>query len=217
MRAAEEAAIAAGTPVEELMERAGKAAAEAIWRFAGPLPALVLCGPGNNGGDGYVIARELAARGVAVRVAALGEPRTPAARAACESWAGPVETLAEAAPATMLIDALFGTGLGRPLDVEVSESLGRLAAAGAGARRGRPAERRGDGRRRDPLAGAGLRPHHHLPDAEARASAAARRAAHGPARVADIGIDAASQLAGDRPAEACRRPARTHTNSRAGW
>ena len=47
MRAAEEAAIAAGTPVEELMERAGKAAAEAIWRYAGPLPALVLCGPGQ--------------------------------------------------------------------------------------------------------------------------------------------------------------------------
>ena len=62
MRAAEEAAIAAGTPVDTLMERAGQAAAEAIWRFAGPLPTLVLCGPGNNGGDGYVIARELAAR-----------------------------------------------------------------------------------------------------------------------------------------------------------
>src|SRR3954453_19734329 len=71
MRAAEEAAIAAGTPVEALMERAGKAAAEAVWRYAGPWPALVLCGPGNNGGDGYVVAHELAACGVAVRVAAL--------------------------------------------------------------------------------------------------------------------------------------------------
>ena len=56
MRAAEAQAIADGTPVETLMERAGVAAAEAIWRFAGPLPALVLCGPGNNGGDGYVVA-----------------------------------------------------------------------------------------------------------------------------------------------------------------
>jgi hydroxyethylthiazole kinase-like uncharacterized protein yjeF len=127
MRAAEEAAIAAGTPVEELMERAGKGAAEAIWRFAGPLPALVLCGPGNNGGDGYVIARELAARGVAVRVAALGQPGTPAARGARESWRGPVEALADAAPAAMLIDALFGTGLGRPLAPEVAAALGRLA------------------------------------------------------------------------------------------
>lgn len=129
MRAAEEKAIAAGTPVEQLMERAGKGAAEAIRRFAGPLPALVLCGPGNNGGDGYVIARELAARGVAVRVAALGEPGTPAARAACESWRGPIETLTDAAPAAMLIDALFGTGLGRPLAPEVTADLDRLAAA----------------------------------------------------------------------------------------
>jgi hydroxyethylthiazole kinase-like uncharacterized protein yjeF len=127
MRAAEEAAIAAGTPVEELMERAGKGAAEAIWRFAGPLPTLVLCGPGNNGGDGYVIARELAARGVAVRVATLGEPGTQAARAAFESWGRPLEALAEAAPAALLVDALFGTGLGRPLAPAVAETLGRLA------------------------------------------------------------------------------------------
>ena len=76
MRAAEAAAIAAGTPVETLMERAGAAAAEAIWRFAGPMPALVLCGPGNNGGDGYVIARLLRERGMKVRVAALAEPRS---------------------------------------------------------------------------------------------------------------------------------------------
>ncbi len=128
MRAAEAAAIAAGTPVEELMERAGKGAAEAIWRFAGPLPALVLCGPGNNGGDGYVIARELAARGIAVRVAAHGEPRTPAGSAARARWEGPVETPAEAAPAALLIDSLFGTGLGRPLDADVSGRLGGLAA-----------------------------------------------------------------------------------------
>ncbi|HEV7659493.1 MAG TPA: NAD(P)H-hydrate dehydratase [Allosphingosinicella sp.] len=116
MRVAEEAAIAAGTPVELLMERAGKAAAEAIWRFAGPLSTLVLCGPGNNGGDGYVIARALKARGVAVRVAALAEPKSEAARAAREAWDGPVETLAEAEPAPLLIDSLFGTGLARPLD-----------------------------------------------------------------------------------------------------
>lgn len=131
MRAAEESAIAAGTPVEELMERAGKGAAEAIWRFAGPLPTLVLCGPGNNGGDGYVIARELAARGIAVRVAALAEPRTPAAVAACASWTGPIEALADAAPAMLLVDALFGTGLSRPLDAEISGALTRLAGEAA--------------------------------------------------------------------------------------
>ena len=129
------------------MERAGKAAAEAIWRFAGPLPALVLCGPGNNGGDGYVIARELAARGVAVRVAALAEPKSDAARAARDAWGGPVETLAEAAPAPLLIDALFGTGLARPLDEAVSRAPARPRRRGAGAGRDRPAERRRDRRR----------------------------------------------------------------------
>jgi ADP-dependent NAD(P)H-hydrate dehydratase / NAD(P)H-hydrate epimerase len=127
MRAAEEAAIAAGTPVEALMERAGKAAAEAIWRYAGPLPALVLCGPGNNGGDGYVIARELRARGVAVRVAALADPKGNAARAARASWNGPVETLNEAPAAALLVDALFGTGLARPLDGAVAARLLDLA------------------------------------------------------------------------------------------
>jgi hydroxyethylthiazole kinase-like uncharacterized protein yjeF len=110
MRAAEARAIAAGTPVEALMDRAGNAAAEAIRRFAGPVPALVLCGPGNNGGDGYVVARVLREQGVDVRVAALAEPATPAARAAGRAWGGDVSTLAEVAPASLLIDALFGTG-----------------------------------------------------------------------------------------------------------
>src|SRR5690242_19091715 len=71
MRAAEQGAIDGGTSVEQLMERAGTSLGEAVYRFAGPLPALVLCGPGNNGDDGYVADRHLAARGVPVRVAAL--------------------------------------------------------------------------------------------------------------------------------------------------
>jgi hydroxyethylthiazole kinase-like uncharacterized protein yjeF len=129
MRAAEAAAVGAGTPAGMLMERAGAAAAEAVWRFAGPMPALVLCGPGNNGGDGYVIARRLAERGVAVRVAALAGPRSPEASAARLAWPGPVESLAEAAPAALLVDALFGTGLARPLEGSVSRRLADLAAA----------------------------------------------------------------------------------------
>lgn len=129
MRAAEGAAIAAGTSVETLMERAGLGAAEAIWRFAGPTPALVLCGPGNNGGDGYVIARVLRERGVEVRVAASGEPKSAAAQAARAGWGGPVEPLADVAPAGLLVDALFGTGLTRPLDTGLSEQLAMLAAA----------------------------------------------------------------------------------------
>ena len=111
MRAAEQAVIDGGTKVDELMERAGAALAEAVYRFAGPTPALILCGPGNNGGDGRVAARCLAERGVAVRVAALNE------------------LSAEIAPAPLLIDALFGTGLKRSLEANVLEHLLRLYEA----------------------------------------------------------------------------------------
>lgn len=127
MRAAEAAAIAAGTPVERLMDRAGSAAAEAIRRFAAPMPVLVLCGPGNNGGDGYVVARRLRELGFPVRVAAWGAPKAGAARAAADAWAGPVETLEKAEPAPLLVDALFGTGLTRGLDDALAARLCRLA------------------------------------------------------------------------------------------
>jgi len=129
MRAAEAAAIAQGTTVIELMDRAGRAVAEAVWRLGSGSPVLVLCGPGNNGGDGYVAAAALAKRGISVRVAASGEPRTDAARNARAGWSGPIEALAEAAPAPVLVDALFGVGLSRPLDAALSGPLLRLAAA----------------------------------------------------------------------------------------
>lgn len=126
MRAAEQAAIASGVPEYELMERAGTAAAEIIWRAGGERDLLVLCGPGNNGGDGFVIARLLRARGVPVRVAALGDSRTPSSLKAREAWAGPVEPYMEAAPATQIVDALFGTGLSRGLDMPMAERLAAL-------------------------------------------------------------------------------------------
>jgi hydroxyethylthiazole kinase-like uncharacterized protein yjeF len=129
MRAAEEAVMAAGTSVHELMERAGAAVAEAAWRFAATPPALILCGPGNNGGDGYVAARHLAARGVHVRVAASDEPRTDASRVARAGWDGPVEALADARPAPLLIDCLYGTGLRRGLAEAESSRLIALARA----------------------------------------------------------------------------------------
>ncbi|HEX8644217.1 MAG TPA: NAD(P)H-hydrate dehydratase [Allosphingosinicella sp.] len=129
MRAAEARSIAAGTPVEALMERAGLAAAEAVLRYVGPMPALILCGPGNNGGDGYVVARSLRERGAEVRVAALGEPTTKAARAARARWDGPVAPLEQAEPAPLLVDALFGTGLRRALAPEAAERLAAMAAA----------------------------------------------------------------------------------------
>ena len=130
MRAAEQAAIDAGTAVEELMERAGAALAEAAYRFAGPLPALVLAGPGNNGGDGYVAARHLAARGVKVRVAALAEPKSDAAKWARSEWGGAVEELGDGtAPEPLIIDALFGTGLKRGLEAAAAQILSRLCDA----------------------------------------------------------------------------------------
>lgn len=128
MNAAEMAVIDRGVSVETLMERAGAALAEAAVRFAGPVPALVLCGPGNNGGDGYVAARYLAARGLNVRVAAIGEPKSLAAQSARSDFGGAIESLDEnTEPAPLLIDALFGTGLKNPLDHVVVLQLLRLA------------------------------------------------------------------------------------------
>jgi len=127
MRAAEERTIDAGTSVEELMERAGEALAEAAYRFAGPTPALILCGPGNNGGDGYVAARHLVERGVEVRIAGLGEPNSEAARWARSQWQGEVEALtSETAGKPLVIDSLFGTGLKRGLEDAATKQLSRL-------------------------------------------------------------------------------------------
>ena len=130
MRAAEQAAIDAGASVETLMGRAGAELAEAAYRFAGPMPVLILCGPGNNGGDGFVAARYLAERGVAVKIAVLSEPRNDAAKSARAAWQGTVEALgAETKPAPLLIDALFGTGLKKGLQSGVVEQLSRLSNA----------------------------------------------------------------------------------------
>ncbi|HEY8433634.1 MAG TPA: NAD(P)H-hydrate dehydratase [Sphingomicrobium sp.] len=127
MRAAEQATIDQGTSVETLMERAGAALAEAVYRFAGPGRVLLLCGPGNNGGDGYVAARHLAERGMQVRVAALAEPASDAAKHARSRWSGDVEALGGAtAAAPLVVDCLFGTGLKHSVDAAVSKQLQRL-------------------------------------------------------------------------------------------
>ena len=129
MRAAEQRAIAAGTSVEALMERAGAALAEAAYCHAGKMPALILCGPGNNGGDGYVAARHLADRGVEVRIAAISEPKSEAAKWARGQWRGEVEALnSSTGPSLLLIDALFGTGLREGLEDALQKQFYRLAA-----------------------------------------------------------------------------------------
>lgn len=127
--------IAAGTPGITLMRRAGQAIAGRILaepRWRSPRPILVLCGPGNNGGDGYVVATLLAAEGRAVQVAATpGRPGGDAAIAAGE-WTGAVLSLEAADPgvAALVVDALFGTGLGRDLEGAVADLVGRVDASG---------------------------------------------------------------------------------------
>ena len=128
MRATEDALIAAGSSVEALMDIAGRGAAAWVWRLSGGHPVTVLCGPGNNGGDGYVIAQALRERGGEVVVIAPMPPTTPAAKAARASFQGSV--LDERAPAQdeVFVDCLFGSGLSRPLAPEHGALLARLAA-----------------------------------------------------------------------------------------
>ncbi len=126
MRAAEQVLIGRGETVSDLMERAGRGAAEWVWRMAAGRPVTVLCGPGNNGGDGYVIARVLAMRGLTVAVVAPLEPASEAARAAREAWGG---TLVADATGHVLVDCLLGTGLTRPLSTHLHTLLSQLASA----------------------------------------------------------------------------------------
>src|SRR5581483_11121495 len=115
-----------GVPGSSLMENAGRAVARAIRRRFAPCRTVVLCGPGNNGGDGYVVARLLAQQGWPVTVAALAAPRpgTDAARAAAR-WRGPTapfipETVSRAG---LVVDAVFGAGLSRDVDGIVADTL----------------------------------------------------------------------------------------------
>ena len=128
MREAEAACAIQGTSLSELMDLAGAAVADTAWRMAAGAPILILCGPGNNGGDGYVAARLLAERGAAVRVAALAEPATGLAKAARAAWTGPVEPLdGRLAPAPLIVDALFGVGLSRPISDQLATILGHFS------------------------------------------------------------------------------------------
>jgi hydroxyethylthiazole kinase-like uncharacterized protein yjeF len=124
-----DAEAASGVSLQKLMGRAGCALAEAVWRFGSGQRTLILCGPGNNGGDGYIAARLLAAWGIDVSIAASGLPKTELAIAARAAWDGLVENLADARPAPVLVDALFGTGLTRKLPAEIAKPLYKLANA----------------------------------------------------------------------------------------
>ncbi|HEY1560870.1 MAG TPA: NAD(P)H-hydrate dehydratase [Caulobacteraceae bacterium] len=129
MGRADAAAIAAGTPGLTLMERAGTAVADAVCARFTRQSTLVLCGPGNNGGDGYVAARVLKDRGWPVEVRSLGEPATQDAQAASARWEGATRPLNGALEPGVWIDALFGAGLSRPLTGPAAAAALRMAEA----------------------------------------------------------------------------------------
>jgi hydroxyethylthiazole kinase-like uncharacterized protein yjeF len=124
MRAAEAALIAGGETVDSLMQAAGKGAAEWIWRVSGGRPVTVLCGPGNNGGDGWVIAETLRRRDLSVTVIAPIEPQTGAAQRARADYRGPLTATGKGG---VLVDCLFGSGLTRPLGPELASLVRDLA------------------------------------------------------------------------------------------
>lgn len=121
---ADRLAAAAGIPGAALMEAAGAAVADAIQARWTPRPTLVLCGPGNNGGDGFVVARLLQAAGWPVRVAAFPTSKGDAA-AARAAWGGPTVAVERGAipGAELVIDAIFGAGFARALDGLVVPTL----------------------------------------------------------------------------------------------
>ncbi len=125
---------AVGVAGAVLMENAGRAVAEAVRGRWQPRPVAVLCGPGNNGGDGFVAARHLAEAGWPVKLALLGARSDLEGDAAHHAlaWDGEVlelsaEVLEEGA---LVIDALFGAGLGRPLEGPAREAILAVAAGG---------------------------------------------------------------------------------------
>lgn len=134
MSRADRLTIGRGTPGITLMENAGRAVADAVAARFARGPVSVLCGPGNNGGDGFIAARLLRERGWSVTLFLLGERERlqgDAAEAA-HRWEGPVHPLtADAgAGASLIIDGIFGAGLARDVNGVAGEVIRRIGEAG---------------------------------------------------------------------------------------
>lgn len=133
MYQADRAAIAGGSSGTKLMEAAGAAVAGEAIRRSGKRATVVLCGPGNNGGDGFVAARRLAEAGWPVRVALLGERAALRgdAAAAAATWSGTVDPMGPGAltGAELAVDAIFGAGLDRPVAGAARATIEALAAS----------------------------------------------------------------------------------------
>lgn len=135
MSAADAATIRSGTPGYTLMKAAGRAVADVVARSPLGSRIAILCGPGNNGGDGFVAARLLAERGYRVTLGLLGDRaalKGDAALAAAD-WKGEVAPVAslDLGAADVVVDALFGAGLDRPLEGAAAEAVRAMNGAGA--------------------------------------------------------------------------------------
>jgi NAD(P)H-hydrate epimerase len=130
MAKADALAIAAGVSGPTLMEAAGRAVAEAVMLGHRRRPVAVLCGPGNNGGDGFVAARHLLAAGWPLRLGLLGSRESLKGDAAwaAGAWQGPVEPLTAGLldDRPLVIDALFGAGLSRLIAGMAGEVIDRM-------------------------------------------------------------------------------------------
>jgi hydroxyethylthiazole kinase-like uncharacterized protein yjeF len=136
MADADRRTIAAGVPGTTLMERAGRAVADVVAaRHALGSRIVVACGPGNNGGDGFVVARILRERGYPVRVLLLGsrEALSGDAAEAAKGWREQIEPVTAQAVvgAGVIVDALFGAGLSRDLENKAKMAVEAVAAAKA--------------------------------------------------------------------------------------
>ena len=135
MERADRLTIAAGTPGFALMLSAGQAVAKAARELVDEGPIMVVAGPGNNGGDGFVAAAELAAQGCEVSVILMCERDALQgdAASAARGWKNPVlpfNPQAIGRPA-LVIDALFGAGLSRPVEGDARAMIEAINANGA--------------------------------------------------------------------------------------
>ncbi|MET1027239.1 MAG: NAD(P)H-hydrate dehydratase [Dongiaceae bacterium] len=134
MRLAEQNAFKAGLASFTAMERAGRAVATAICARWETRPTVVLCGPGNNGGDGYIVAALLRQAGWPVTVTALAPPASPDAVRAAADWTDPVVAIEKViwpGPEGLIVDALFGTGLGRDISGAAAALIASANSAGS--------------------------------------------------------------------------------------
>lgn len=198
------AAIAGGTPSRLLMESAGRAAAALIVsRF--PLEAsrgvAIYAGPGNNGGDAWVVAAELARRGVRVRVAEVLPARTPDAIAAREAASALLTHSAPDGSEGVIVDGLLGTGAHGAAEGPVAEAIGRIefarSSAAGGARIVALDMPSGVDATTGEAAGVHVRAHLTVTFGAVKRGLLVNRDAAGAIVVVDIGLGAAAAHTGD--------------------